>query len=602
MAPSRIVVIVGIATFVIPSIAPAQGTRWSIPPHGAVLYTQTGSFTGTTRAGRRFSVLDSVSSTCQPVLFADELLDEGRRWLAEPYSLVSVPVWLAMDLTTLDKPGPVRHVWPRLLGHGEVTFTGSADKPDPDGWQRITGRLTRVPVREQPGRPKRELDIDHWYLACDLDATLELRRRFEPDTTQQDRYGRRGIVSSIEWQFGGRLEAGNPRESMELSGKRTWQLVGVRDNRHAASVQGPGFLAEQQLESSAVVERELGMLRDMKGTVADGERQGAIHGPSLHAFDLYGIARAGLRVDTAAVAEQLASLLTRQQTEPHGLAFTILAIAGLHAPADERIALLQGRATRIQLPLPMRRVVEQHVAALLHLRHTNPGGSGHWSARNDANNRSVFHSGVVVQALDIATRCGVRVPADVFESHARDLVGTALDCVGAKPATLQLEAGITRAAAASDRRPSTTASTPSCGWTDSDLGAFAVDGSDTAMAMATLLTCNRHVRDAGLRAQALQCVERGWAWLGDHFTARHAPSRMHVHRQHRGEFVLAMAWLIDETGVRWVNGRDVWFELSTVLLVETEKGLVPTTVADPAAAQALWRPFAMPGPTVTPGR
>jgi hypothetical protein len=77
---------------------------------------------------------------------------------------------------------------------------------------------------------------------------------------------------------------------------------------------------------------------------------------------------------------------------------------------------------------------------------------------------------------------------------------------------------------------------------------------------------------------------------------------MPVHRQYRDSFVQALAWLLDESGVRWLDDHDLYFEQATVLLAETEKGNVRTTVADAPAALSLWRQHVDPTGTITPGR
>jgi hypothetical protein len=582
---------------------PAQGTRWSIPPHGVVRYAETGGFTGVRADGSTLSLLDSASTTCHPLLFADELAADGRNWGVEPWSLPAIPIWLALDLRTFDRPGDVRHVWPRIADFGEVTFVGTAAAPDADGWQRITGQLKRVPVRERANASKREIELDRWYLANALEVKLELRRRFEPDSSASDRYARRGVVSAIEFTLAGRVEADNPRQWHELSGKRTWRLVGTYDNRSAPTPQHPGFEAMVAQATQAAVARQLDILRAFEGTVAEDEGRGALHGPALHAALLYGAARAGCRAGDPAIDAALGHLLQRDHTRAHGFAFRILAIAGLHAPADERTRCLRGQPSTLQLPPPMRAAMEQAVAGLLRIRLHTKAGTGFWPFAADSRECSLLHSCLAIQALDVATRCGIRVPADVFEGFARHLVATAIDVPGIAAARLELEPGLARATPKERSRVRASTDAAACAWNDTDLGAFGSDGADIAFAMAALLAGNRHVRDAELRAQALVCVERGWAWLGHHFTARHAPSVMHVERQRRFEGTFAMAWLLDETGVRMLNGHDVYFECASVRLADTrDSGVVATTVGDAPAALALWRPHVGPLATITPGR
>lgn len=603
-------VVVALAPLFLLALAPAQDTRWSIPPHGVVRYAQEGMFTGVRTDGSEWGLLDSASTMFHPLLFADELADDATHLRDEPWSLPAIPLWLAFDLRTFDRPGPMHNVWARIAQFGEVTFEGTAEPPDADGWQRITGRLIRQPVRELAGWGPSELVFESHYLSGTLDLRLELRRRFRSDGAGQDRYGRRGSVASIEFTFDGSLGIGVPRLDYRLSGKRTLQLTGTQGQRVAPGGAGPGFDEEVARATQSVVEHLLALLGDFQGAVADGESRGAVHGPSLHAAMLYGLARAGRRVGDPGIDEALARLLRRDHTQAHGVAFTILAIAGLHAPADERAACLRGQPARIDLPLPMRNAMQAAVRDLLRIRLRTRSGTGFWSFAADARSCSLFHSCVAIQALDVATRCGIRVPQSAFEGLARHLVTTAIEVPGIAAARLVLEPGLVREAPArraGNRKADRTGDRPvtggaACTWDEGEIGAFAGSGDRVAFAMAALLACNRHVKDAELRDQATQCVERGWAWLGHYFTPRHSPSEMSVMRHHCHEWTFALAWLLDETGVRSLNGRDLYHEHAVVRLVDTDRGNVDTTVADGPATLAFWRPvidFAAP---VTPGR
>jgi len=602
MALSRVVV-ASVVSCVFAVVAAAQGTRWSIPSHGVVNFAEEGAFVGVRADGSRRQILDAATERCHPLLFADELAVEGTHWNVEPWSLSAIPIWLAFDLRTFDRPGPVRHVWPRIDEFGEVTFVGTAERPDADGWQRITGQLTRAPVRERPGATPREIEIDRHYMGDSLDLRLELRRRFVADPDASDRYGRRGTVAHVEFTFAGRAESGSPRQWHELSGKRTWQYERTRGHRQPSSAADPGFDAQVQRAAQEVVARQLAALREFRGAVAEGEARGALHGPSLHAAMLYGAARAGARVGDPAVDAALAHLLRRDHTAAHGFAFTILAIAWLHAPADERTRCLRGQPSTITLPSPMRTAMDRAVQGLLRIRRTTPNEAGFWSFAADAKGRSMFHSCVAIQALDVATRCGIRVPAEVFESFARHLVTTAIEVPAGAAARVELEPGRVPPAAPKSRgggRPAT--GIAACVWNDSDTGAFGCNGPGVAFAMAALLACDRHVRDVDLRAQAAGAVERGWTWLGQTFTARHAPSVMHVERQHCFDWAFAMAWLLDESGVRLLNGRDLYFEHAIVRLADTDHGSVGPTVGDAPSALSLWRPHSGSLTPITPGR
>ncbi len=579
-----------------------QGVRWQLPPHGVAIYEEHSSLDGTKSDGTRIHPFGSCSEQCQPLLFADELVEGGQRWRETPWSLDSIPIWLATDLTLAQRSGPVRHVWPRIDSYGEVTFDGVADKPDAEGWQRIHGRLTRVPVRERAGASPREIELDRHYLSCALDVKIEIRRRFEPDTTLGDRYAVRGIVSGIEWTIDGTLEIPKPRQTITVSGQRTWKLVAVHAHRQPPTAAHPGFLAEVQLESSAAVADQLALLQKGEGPAAAEEGRGSPTGPALHASILFGLARAGQRAGTPAIDAQLAALLPRRRTQAHSHAYTILAIAGLHAPADDRASCLRGQPPRISLPQPMRDAMKREVQNLLRIRWVvDKKNTGYWSFASDRNDRSMEHSGLAIQALDAALRCGITVPTKVFDEFARNLLTTAVDVEVPRAAVLRFEPGRDLPNVATrhrDTRPATLA----CGWTDSDLGPFSFHGADSVWAMAALLACARHTRDDALRAQCLATVQRAWSWLGHHYTPRHNPSPMPVHRQWRHSFVQALAWLLDESGVRWLDGHDLYFEWATVLLVETKKGRVPTTVADAPAALSLWRQHADATGTITPGR
>lgn len=579
----------------------AQAARWAMPGHGAAIYAATSTLRALRADGSGLNVFDAASDRCAPVLFAGELVDDGARWLEAPWSLESIPVWLAADLSTWSRPGRVRTVWPRIHRYGEVTFAGTAEPPQQDGWQRITGRLTRRDVRDRPGASDRELELDRHYLADGLDLRLELRRRFRPDDVdagQRDRAGVEGVIEAIEWTLAGSLAAGEPRAPLTVSGGCSWQLQEIRANRHPAEVGRASFGSLIEAARDAVVARQVEDLRAERNGIAGGESRGSVQGPSLHAAILFGLARAGRRAADPAVAASLAALLGRPQTEPHGHALTILAVTGLHAPADDRQQQLAGRPPRIALPADLQRQVEQRVRALLDLRRETDGRrTGFWTFADDVENRSMFHSCLAVQALDAAQRSGIRVPQEAIDAFARHLIATAIPIDVPRHAALRREAGVATPAPGS--RASRDRSTSACAWTDTGDAGFTCHGADVAAAMAALHTCARTTADADLRAQCLATVDRAWSWLGHWFTARHCPSPMPVQRQHHAAFVLAMAWLLDESGVRFLDERDLYFELATELLVETTNGIVPSTVLGSPAALALWRPAAPPGP-ITP--
>lgn len=604
MATLPIVHVVALAwlfTLLVTPVA-GQGVRWHLPPHGVAIYEEHSTLVGTKRDGARVNPFGACSDQCQPLLFADELTEGGLRAWKEPWSIDSLPIWLATDLTWAQRSGTVRHVWPRIDGYGEITFQGVADKPDADGWQRIHGRLTRVPVRERAGASPREIELDRHYMSNTLDAKLDIRRRFEPDTTHSDRYAVRGIVSGIEWMLDGTLEIPNPRQTITVSGKRTWKLVGVEAHRQPPTDAYSGFLAEVQLESSAAIAHQLAVLQKGEGSIATEEGRGSLTGPSLHAAILFGLARAGQRAGNPVIDTQLAALLQRRRTQVYSHTFTILAIAGLHAPADDRTSCLRGQPPRITLPGPMRDAMKREVQDLLRSRWTlDKKNAGYWSCASDSNNRSMHHSGIAIQALDAAVRCGITVPTKVFDDFARNLLATAIDVDVPRAAVLRFEPGRDLPNVATrhrDTRPATIA----CGWTDSNHGPFSFHGADSAWAMAALLACARHTRDDDLRSQCIATVQRGWSWLGHHYTMRHNPSPMPVNRQWRHSFVQALAWLLDESGVRWLDQHDLYFEWATVLMLETKNGKVPTTVADGPAALSLWRQHADATGTITPGK
>lgn len=567
-----------LACFALASALQAQATTWQLPAHGAILFAEQGRMRGVRQDGRAVQPFDAIGDRCHPVLFADEFAGGGQRWLAAPWSLESIPVWLAADLEDASTPGSVIHVWPRISRFGEVTFLGRREALGADGWQRITGHLTRGPVRDRPGAI-REVASDRSYMANELDVQLVVRRQFRADHQLQ----------TIEWTITGTITGDHPPVPIEVSEGRTWRRTEVLDNHRTTP--GGHDLAERVQEASERCRARL--LREVvaqQGAIGAPPNRGSIHGPSLHAAMLHGLARTGMRAGDPQVDAALTALLERDPSQVHGRAFTILAIAGLHAPADDRELTLRGQAPRIPLPDAWRPVVTRQVEALL--RERRPGTDGEptwWPFAPDVDQRSLFHSSVCIQALDAAVRCGIAVPRQVFAAFARNLVATAVPFAGAAPAPRIHEPGLTvpRTTATNQAREQSGA----CCWTDSHLGAFGANGADTAWAMAALLACARHVDDPALRASCHAFAERGWAWLLHHHTARHCPAPMPVQRQYRHSYVHAMAWLLDESGVLRLGEHDLYFELAAVLLCDCDVDQVRSTVVDTTAALAFWRPL-----------
>ncbi|MBK8097770.1 MAG: hypothetical protein IPK26_11725 [Planctomycetes bacterium] len=574
---------------------PGQQATWRLPPHGLAQYSATDTIVGEV-GGKPMSMLESVSTRCHPLLFADELVDGGRRWREAPWSLDSIPMWLAWDLTTWDKPGAIDVRWPRIADYGEVRFLGKVAVVDGYGWQQIKGRLTRADPKSPGGSFDPELlRFERHYGSEALAGELVVRRRYDPQ---------KGVVAEFVWSIDATLTVAPRHTAATLRGTETWRLVDVQGNRDPATGDRPGFSARIDAAIDRAAARQLRWLLRPDGTLAAGENRGAVHGPSLHALMLHGLARAGRRAGDPGIDGALAALLQRPMTEPHGHALTILAIVGLHAPAADRGRRAAGAAPAVELPAAMRAAVAARVTALRGLarRGDRDGKNGIWWAfARDSSNWDSWQTWISVQALDAAARAGVPVADAVFEDCLRHLLHAAV-AAGSGPEP--------------ERQPESTAKPPSgtrvnggvpmsC-WMDGQWRApWMGRGDATAGAMAAILCCRRRVQDGALLQQADDAVRGGFAWLSQHWTGRHNPAVLGVETQHRGWMAMALAWLADESGVRWLDGRDLYFEMAATLLEEEgpTKGAVLGSVIETPAALVLWRPGAVDvTPPLTPAR
>ena len=576
------------------TIAPltAQAARWQLPPHGVVLYDERTDITATdlgkadARGQRTAGIPDSQATV--PLVFGDELEGGGACFRGEPWSLPTLALWLACDLSTWSQPGPIDRRWPRVTPYGEVRFQGEAAAVA-DGWQEIRGTLSR---RDAPacggaaaGDSAAEFERhDQWLLAEQLDGRLTLRRAFD---------AQRGVVRAFTWTIDAVVtrRVGEQHQRASVQGSTTWTLREVLECRWPARGAAPDFAARVAAASEAAAAQQSRLLAEGSNEfLCGGERRGSVTGPSLHALMLLGLARQGHRIGDPGIVAEVQALLRRPQTEAHGLALTILALAALCAPANERQALLAGEEPVARaLPRELRAPLALLCRRLHDLAGRGTGGQADtlwWPFAGDTHEYSGFHTWIAVLACDAATRCGVQVPEVAFARMAAHLLAAAMPAGPARAMMLCRE----------DVRPSerrTTAAPASLVWTDRPWShAGFGDGAETAGAMAALLACRRHLRDAGRIAAIDAAVAGGWNWLGAHWTPRHAPTVLAVQRQHRPEFVLAMSFLLDATAVRWLDDRDVYFELASVLLHEQRgDGCVPPTVLDTAAALSLWRPW-----------
>lgn len=559
----------------------SQEAVWRLPPHGLAEYSVTGEVLADL-GGRKVSILGAVSTACHPIVFRDEMDERGQRWRA-PWSLDSIPMWLAWDLTTWDRPGPIDVWWPRIVDYGDVRFLGEVGMVDGYGWQQIKGRLTRRDP--QPGGDRVDpefLRIERHYGRGILDGELTVRRCYDPA---------RGVVVEFLWSIDAAVAGAQPGAPGRLRGTKTWRLLEVAENRYPTVEQGPGFPARIDAAIERTAARQLRWLLRPDGTLADGEDRGSVHGPALQALMLWGQARAGRRVGDPGIDSALAALLARRMTLPHSHALTILAIVGLHGPRDDR--RLGSRAPAVVLPPPMRAVVAAKVSALRALaRRDGRGQDGIWWAfASDWRTWDSWQTWISIQALDAAVRAGVPVPEAVFEDAMRHLLRVAF------PAGMGVEAVLLPEAVASPARGTQpTTSVPMTCWMEGQWNmAGMADGRATAGAMAALLCCRRHVRDVRLATEVDAAVRGGWAWLSRHWTGRHNPAPLLVHAQHRGWMALALAWLLDESGVRWLDGRDLYFEVAATMLQEERqfKGGLNGSVIETPAALVLWRPGAV---------
>ena len=568
------------ACLLVSSTLLGQSPQWQLPEHGVAVYRQTSDLSGTP-----LHPFGSASNRCQPLVFADELVDNGRRWLAAPWSLETIPLWLAFDLTSVTGERALEHVWERIHDHGRVTFRGGIGNPDAQGWQRIEGRLTRADVRPRSASaPPRQLVLDRHYFAQDLDVRLTVRRRFTD-----------GLVHEVQWSIDGRLTAGSDRRTIEVRGERAWQLEAVRGNRFPASDGRPGFHDVVRTARAECAARQLLALTRMEGALAGDEGAGSIHGPALHALSLYGLARAGRRIGDPLVEDALRQLLARPMRRAHVHALAVLATAGLHAgPTQQR-----GDPPAIDLPPDLQRSIAGHVTTIRErsLRARGEGGDRIWWAFDGDEAGSSTSSGICIRALDVAVRCGVTVPAELFAAHARHLLDRAV-AVGPGRPSRTVDESHSAPTIGRDGRGTTML----YAWSEHGDRELTVNGEDTVWAMGSLLVCRRHVRATELKARIDAVANGAWSWLSTHFTARHAPGPFEAERQRRGGYVLALAWLLDETRTRWLDGRDVYFEQAMALLGDRDAGSVDTAVVDPVAALVFWRDEIDRGEPTTPGR
>lgn len=555
-----------VTPFVVFVACAAAQARWRIPEHGVLRYAIEGKTVAELAEGGARNLAGTVPTWCHPLLFADECR-EGTHWLAEPWSLPSIPVWFAFDLRTWNAPGPIDRSWPRIDQHGVVRARGRASVIDGYGWQTLTVRLTREELQPLPGQGAEWLRLDRHYLPQGLDAEMIVRRHFD---------AQRGVVDEVVWSLQGRVGVTVGQPLAKLDAQWKWRLAEVLEPRFASS--GDGSFAQCVHDVSARTASQQLRLLMQKDTPWVRDTSIAA---DLPAAMLFGLARAGRRAGDPGIADACRAVVAHDLRTPHGFAFAMLAQAELHAERTGNARWPQG-APRLPVPASERAQLEawlQRLQGLAVWSSSAHGAAVHWCLAGTQQEWPIETS-TAIQALDAAARAGCDVPVRWFEGAARRLLQRAVECEPGRAVMLRGEGFALRGPAAG--------SAARIGWVhDYEDVAWQCTGDATAGSMAALLCCRRHVRDAQLLAEIDRAVAGGWSWLADHWTGRYVPATLHVHRQWFAEFTLALAWLLDESGVRWLGERDVAFEHAMVRLEEF-RGAGGATVVDPAAALVLW--------------
>lgn len=536
-----------------------QEAKWKVPAGGLVQWQREGRLTWTD--GRRELPVGSAQSECDPVLFHSELLPSARGPRTEPWSLPALGPWLAFDLGWAE--GAFERTFARVEPFGSVVVRGRVERLQ-DGREQLVAKVARIDL--VPFDDDEDfLRIEAHYLRSTLDVGIEVTRRVDAEA---------GLVTGLEWSVDGTATRpnGNGQENVTVHGKEHWSSPRVLEREFGAVDQAPSFatwIEEGRQRTFAQVKKRL--IEKSENGLAQGEGQGNVQGPSLHALMLFGLARSGGRATDPALQALLTELHERELSVPSGLAFAILATGWLHAPDDERArrATALGPSPR-KLPARLKKQVSALADRLVALAQQGRGGNGDpvedglfWPPGPEMGYFDAFQTFAVVCALDEAVACGVPVGASVFAGAATQLLAVRVADSGGHGWCSRVD----------DRRGS-------------------IDGASTACALAALAVCDRRLpKKHALHARVKKAVDDGLAWLDSHVGARFAPAQMIVHRGD-ATYVLAWSLAVEDLGMakrRGRDGRDLAFELSFLQrLREDESGLTGSTVLGMPAALSLW--------------
>lgn len=573
-----------------PMVVSQAPARWAIPAHGAVLWQVEDTVHWSDAAGKPVGMW-TATNYMAPVLFADELEASQRRLAMPPWDFGSLGPWLAMDLSTLSLDGAFDWRFDRVMPFGEVRFVGRARRTQ-DGWQEFAGELSRADVAPKDA-DQDFLRVERHYLSERLQGSMTVRRRFDE---------RQGRLLEFAWSVDAKMThtAGQQRRPFTVGGGQHWTLAATLPNRFPASAGGPAFDARVDAAIQRGAARQLATLGAFSDpSLTDGEGRGNFQGPSLHALMLFGLARAGHRVGEAGIDAALARLPRRPLTEPHGLAMAMLALAELYAPRDERRQRVLGGAPPAPRTLPLderrwlRVLGDRLLAAAGRADEDHPGlWWGFVASMNEYEQRSCW---LAVAALDRAVACGLQVPKGVWAGAARHFLASQLHGDERVDFTVRSEGG-------GDAGGKQLYAAPG-GWPQSPRKrAEYCTGDATAGAMVGLCVCRRRLPAShALQPEIGRALDAGFAWLLQHGTPRHGPAELPVHHQCYEDYSLALALLLDESGVRWLGPRDLYFEQALALQQREEDGQFPGSVAGTPSALALLRPSPTPGP-ITPSR
>jgi len=536
--------------------AAGQEGRWQLAPTDLARYRRTVTTT-VERAdgGAPARSLEFVGPDNPALLFGTEF-DRTRRAPAAPANdLRELARFVAFDLWHVGRRGRRVLTAPAVVPYGDVVLRVQQDDAGADGRQRIRCELAARPP--EPPAQDRTLFLTRLSPRCkgSLAGTLEVTRIFDRE---------RGVVTQFSAELAATVAADDLPDAPRLAVVRreAWELVDVQHGRPRDF---------EQRVAQAITRARDWLLHQVAAPDAGDlaprvERDTETRTAGRLALVLLALVHA--EAETDQLREGYAALRRRDIRDTYSLAAAILALEALHAPRQERRAILEGLQAGPrprQLPPEDLALVQGYCERLL--ANADPRVAADrelrfsYTRRDDYDNSNTHFA---VLGLHAAALCGATVPPTAFAACAHHYLADQ-DPADKTTAPLRLTR-YGRDGDPDDKATVAGSAVRAAGW-PYRRGEEAT-ASMTAAAVASLLLCRSHV-ERSRRSELDAAITAGFAWLARRWTMLGNASTLRVEREWRTYHLYALERACEYDRVALLDGID-WYHEGAAWLLEAQ--------------------------------